>query len=767
MTYMNQLDLADLLGPPRAEKENAAPAGPRNGAKIDGNIDTTEHSTSPDSSLDLPLSLTFFCSKTDTTPQNETLTLRQFVERAGSVFADEKAELPLVKLGTFKGGRKAEHLTARHGVEIDYDAGEVTPNEAAARLRAAGLAAVVFTSSSHTPDKPRWRVLLPTAAPVSPAASAVLVERVNGALGGIAGKESFDPSRCYFFGRVRGNAPPEIHMIDGRTIDHATDLPRIGKRAAPIDDLAELLGPDTPAPIATEQRPLSLTAAQVRDLIEHLPNPNDADRWHRKETVTLALKHQFSGDAEGLEILHSWARKIGPDYDAKEVAKEWQRRKVTPPNGRAAITLASLVAEAKAHGWSWPEMEISDSDFEDLPELPRAKSRLSFLSPSECEAAPSRGYVLKGFLAPGDVGCIVGAPGAGKSLLSPFLGYAVAQGREVFGMRARAGGVFYVAAEDPHGMRGRVKALKSIYGDAPEFQLVAGVSDLLAKESPDLVALLEAVKAQRPALIFLDTLAMAFPGLEENSAEGMGRVVSVARKLTRWGAAVLLIHHDTKDGQQGLPRGHSLLNGALDVALHIKRDESGVVRGRLTKNRNGPCDRDIAFTIGTIAGGTDEDGDEIRLPYAAPCSAAASYAFEKLPRSEQAALDVLEREGGRLPEADYKDVMASGRDVSASDNAKSRRDVATRAIRGLLEKGRIKFKDGFYCIPDDFDDLDTEFVADATARHDATEARQVAIVATRQTDAPARPTRQQPFRAVALSRRVDALSSVEIEGMVS
>lgn len=595
MTYMEQLDLADLLGPPRAETENAAPAGPRNGVETKAHRKLADKglTTSPESWLDLPLPVTLFRSKTDTTPHSETLSLRQFVDRAGRVAADEKGALPMVKLGTFKGGRKAEHLVARHGIEIDYDAGDVSPSEAAARLRAAGLAAVVFTSSSHTPDAPRWRVLLRTAAPISAKDSAVLVERVNGALGGIAGKESFDPSRCYFYGRVRGNATPEVHLIDGRPIDHASELPRIGKRAAPIDDLSEILGPDTPAPVASEQRPLSLTTAQVRDLIDHLPNPNDADRWHRKETVTLALKHQFNGDAEGLEILQAWARKIGADYDAKEVAKEWQRRKVTPPNGRPAITLASLVAEAKTNGWCWPEIEISDSDFEDLPELPRAKSRLSFLSPSDCEAAPSRGYVLKGFLAPGDIGCIVGAPGAGKSLLSPLLGYAVAQGREIFGMRAKAGGVFYVAAEDPHGMRGRVKALKSTYGDAPEFQLVAGVSDLLAQESPDLVALLEAVKTQRPAMIFLDTLAMAFPGLEENSAEAMGRVVSVARKLTKWGAAVVMVHHDTKDGQQGLPRGHSLLNGALDVALHIKRDDSGVVRGKLTKNRNGPCDKDL------------------------------------------------------------------------------------------------------------------------------------------------------------------------------
>jgi KaiC/GvpD/RAD55 family RecA-like ATPase len=306
------------------------------------------------------------------------------------------------------------------------------------------------------------------------------------------------------------------------------------------------------------------------------------------------------------------------------------------------------------------------------------------------------------------VACIFGAPGAGKSLIAPFLGYMVAQGQEAFQMRTKAGGVFYVAAEDSHGMRGRVKALKQAHGSAQAFRLVEGVSQLLTANpkdrAPDLLALVEAVKVERPALIFIDTLAMAFPGLEENSAEAMGRVVAVSRLLTRWGAAVVLIHHDTKS-EGGTPRGHSLLNGALDVALHVKRDdEAGIIRGKLTKNRNGTCDRDIAFIIATENGGTDEDGEPITLPRCNPLHGAPAK-VRRLPPSEQAALDLLEREGGTLTEADFKDALANGREVSASDNPKSRRDVAARAIKALVQKKRITFNNGIYSMRDGFDDL--------------------------------------------------------------
>jgi len=356
--------------------------------------------------------------------------------------------------------------------------------------------------------------------------------------------------------------------------------------------------------------------------------------------------------------------------------------------------------------------DFDRDDFEDLfsgePAPEKTSSRLTFLSPAECVSAPARRYLLKGMIAERDVACIFGAPGAGKSLLAPFLAYAVAQGRTAFGMRTKAGGVFYVAAEDEHGMRGRVRALQQAHGDAPEFRLVGGVSNLLSTDSPDLKELARAVKAQKPKLIIIDTLAMAFPGLEENSADGMGRVVAVARALTKWGAAVILIHHDTK-AEGGTPRGHSLLNGALDVAIHVKRDDSGVVRGRLSKNRNGTCERDIAFRIAVEDGGLDEDGDQITLPRCEELNASQITEAVKMTPAERAVMDIIHIAGGEVTEAKLRKLCIDGRKVSSSDNPDSRRKATDRALRGLIQKDAVTFKDGLYrnfedhC--DDFDDL--------------------------------------------------------------
>lgn len=226
------------------------------------------------------------------------------------------------------------------------------------------------------------------------------------------------------------------------------------------------------------------------------------------------------------------------------------------------------------------------------------------------------------------------------------------------------------------------------------------------------------MKRDRPGLIVIDTLAMAFPGMDENSAEGMGRVVAVARALTKWGAAVILIHHGTK-AEGNTPRGHSLLNGALDMALHLTaKDQNGIVRGKLTKNRNGSCDLDIAFTIGVHGFGPDDDGDEIQAAFAEELAPGAAKRTPKLNATERAVMAVFARlaDGaatvGRnaLREAAMADAA-----VSSSDSPDSRKRAFNRALQDLVRKNLIEATEsdvslvrGADDLADDFDDLDEE-----------------------------------------------------------
>ena len=333
----------------------------------------------------------------------------------------------------------------------------------------------------------------------------------------------------------------------------------------------------------------------VVSLLQRMRNDHGVDRGVWLGVMMAAADcAKITGDEHGAirEAAIEWAARYSGDAEAEEAKwdDDWMSRPVKtgwPGLEHHAVTLLP--------GY---QVEQAAAEFGALPPAPPPPAgRRSIVTPAQCDGISARPYRIKGLLAERDVACLFGPPGAGKSLLGPYIGYRVAVGAECFGMRCKPGSVLYVAAEDESGMERRVAALRGRLGEAEAFGLVRGVSDLNIG-SPDLAWLLAEVEARRPALVVIDTLAMAFPGTIENEAESMGRIVAVSRRLTEWGAAVLLIHHSSK-AQDGTPRGHSLLNGALDMAIALEgRDDEGVVRGRLTKNRSGGCETVFAFRIG-------------------------------------------------------------------------------------------------------------------------------------------------------------------------
>lgn len=248
------------------------------------------------------------------------------------------------------------------------------------------------------------------------------------------------------------------------------------------------------------------------------------------------------------------------------------------------------------------------------PPARKAGQPFRLLTLADCAAAPPRGYIVKGLIAPGDLALIFGPPGAAKSVLAPYLAHAVAAGRSVFGRRVRRGPVLYVSPEDPHGIQKRMQAIREAYGEAPDLRVIAEAVDLQgdgAADPPDLAALISAADEMQASLVFLDTLAKAFPGLDENDPRGMGRAVKILRRLTTENRAALAVHHSPK-GEGATPRGHGALNGDADVTMRIEVAETtGLRTVHLGKNRNGPTTARLTFTIRGHELGTDDDGDPI------------------------------------------------------------------------------------------------------------------------------------------------------------
>ena len=192
-----------------------------------------------DGPLDTRLQVTFFPSVLATSLETKHLTLRQLADTISTQAGSRKSDLPLLKLATFgdvptiKGSlRHDANLKRVVGIEGDYDSGEISPEQAVDRLRQAGVAALVYTTPSHTAELPRWRVLAPLAKAVAPSERQALCARLNGALGGILADESFTASQSYYFGTVAG-ATVQSFLVDGMPLDHVAGVISIGPPPKP------------------------------------------------------------------------------------------------------------------------------------------------------------------------------------------------------------------------------------------------------------------------------------------------------------------------------------------------------------------------------------------------------------------------------------------------------------------------------------------------------------------------------------------------------
>ena len=411
----------------------------------------------------------------------------------------------------------------------------------------------------------------------------------------------------------------------------------------------------------------------------------------------VAFSAPDADEAEQSMVLVSATRAVAPLILAgllieEEVVESIEEAMLASGRAAASDEVASTLDNAILDSMS----PSGGPGFDHVPTEPAPISSMveRFVFPTFCATSAPRGYLIKHLLAPGDVGALIGPPSAGKSVLAPHIAYAVAQGRPVFGLRTKPGRVLYAAAEDGAGMRQRVRALYDRHGNTPNLALV-DITNLRDQEAS--AELHAAVVEWNASLLVIDTLSAAWSGLDENSSVGLGEVVTFARRVAATGCAVLLIHHTAKAGD-GSPRGHSVLNGTLDMCLALgERGVDGAIRAKLQKNRNGTPDRDIAFRIAIAELGEDEDGDTITAPIAAEVMAERSSAPKLSPQQSIAWGEFLKLQARTSPDSagtsvvqtdEWKEACVDAA-LSSSSNPDSQRRTFTRAVGDLYQLGFV------------------------------------------------------------------------------
>lgn len=654
------------------------------------------------SPLDRQFPFTIIPDLSGSTMGVEVMSLRELAAKAKATRRKAKKMLPLFNGAAFGNAASAKgslrhdaNVTTVAAVVVDYDGGTITVEEARATLKAAGLTGLVMTSpTSGEPGRGhRWRGVLPLSRPHDRAAYEALAEQVNGLFGGVLDKGSREPSRSYFLGHTGKIA---AHLVEGgRWLDEA-DLPRRAwtKTERVEGDAAEAWG-----------RPLHV----LRSALVAIPNDGergpDRDGWLK---IGAAVHLETGGSDEGFDLFDDWSA-LWPDHDTDAARKVWES--FGRDRGRKA-TGRHIRALAEAEGW----IDVEERDrlynlfdmVADLDELvgypsaaPKRQGRLTFESPDDCASAKASPYIIKGLLHEGDIACIYGQPNHGKSIVAPYLGYRVSLGEPAFGMRVRQGSTFYVAAEGAGGMRKRVSALRRRYGDAAGFRLVTGLSNLMpqnGKRSLDHAELLAAIERERPRVVIIDTIARAFVGLEENSSEGMGQVLHVAQSLTKWGAAVILIHHPTKSGEH--LRGFGGLHGALDMELLVEKD-ADLITATAVKARDFADGGRLVFGKSVEVLGQDDDGDDITTVVCVERQGAPEPRQRRPKKSADEALTVLMAlmEGREsVPEEEWRKACVDGRKVSQAEVTESRRMAFRRAVGELVRGDWVAFHEGAYSL---------------------------------------------------------------------
>jgi AAA domain/FaeA-like protein len=178
--------------------------------------------------------VTHFLDKTARKKGERQYSLQSLMETIQAEEGAAKSVLPWLKFTRFgmkfspdKSLRHDANALAITGVEGDYDGEEVSFDDAVHALREHGIACIVHTSPSHTPEKPRWRVLAPTSCELPPSERYALVARLNGALEGVLGPESFTLSQAYLYGHIDGCSEHREEVVDGSYIDLMPELDQI------------------------------------------------------------------------------------------------------------------------------------------------------------------------------------------------------------------------------------------------------------------------------------------------------------------------------------------------------------------------------------------------------------------------------------------------------------------------------------------------------------------------------------------------------------
>jgi hypothetical protein len=528
----------------------------------------------------MTIAVTIFPNLRGVTADEVQVTPEQIVDLIRTARADRKENLPLIKCARFGFERSPQgalrhdrNMVAITGIEGDYDGEEVDPQDAVERLREHDIEAIVYTSPSHKPMKPRWRVLCPLSREYPAMDRDTLVSRLNGALGGILEPESFTRSQSYFFGSV--DEPVQTWTTKGAKIDQRPDLPTVGPHpkslisSAPSGKIADMLK-------------RQITQPELAHILGRMPNNHAFNAPWSPRPAWVELAHAIHGCTCGAQ----WAREAFVvwsaqyDGDMTEPERVWDTiRHPKAGFGTLQRMFDAWAGEGQLRRELAPiELTVHDAAPNHIPDAGKMVSPLLKTSGEFVANFVPPDYLIDNLIQRRFCYSMTAPTGHGKTAAALHMAACVALGEGFGGFPVDRGRVVYFAGENPDDVRMRWIATSDdmqFHADAVDVHFLEGALDL--SQIHDRIAT-EVERIGGASLIVVDTAAAYFRGEDENSNTELGNFARECRRLTRLagGPCVVVLCHPVKtpDRNNLVPRGGGAFLAEVDGNLTCWRDDT-------------------------------------------------------------------------------------------------------------------------------------------------------------------------------------------------
>lgn len=487
-----------------------------------------------------------------------------------------KEDLPLIKLSRFRDDYRSDaNIMELHGIEGDYDGGELTPSEAVALLEKAGIEAFVYTTPNHTEEKPRFRVLCPLSKAFPAEHHGMLVASLNGVLGGRLAPESFTASQAYYVGSVQGN-PSQYFRVSGQCIDLIDGLPSIGKSKTPKN-----IAPNGSR--QNQERAAPTYEVALEALHSRSPGYGDRNWWLMFSGAFYSATRGLADDETILSAWQDWNRSYynnRPD----ENQRDWRDFQRNGTNGDF-VTLAMMSDCTNARGWAL--FGGVDYGIRIPSSCTLERKGFHFLRVDQI-FYKKQNFLVDRIISENSLSLFFGESGSCKTFGAISLGLSVANGIPWYGHTTRKGAVFYICGEGKAGIQKRIHADAALRGYSLEglpFYVSSGATNLCDDKNIELIIDLVDKSKETPCLIIVDTLSRNVDGDENDTKEMRTFIAKLDALKDQYGASVLIVHH-TGHSENKRARGSSVLKAAMDSEFRFEKSDRDVVTFICTKMKD-------------------------------------------------------------------------------------------------------------------------------------------------------------------------------------